>query len=340
VAVADLAGELDTRGVTRVLSGLAGKVLEEAVAFEMGTPARGLAVIALGRLGAGDVGYGSDLDVLFIYDPRAAPPGSDPPEHFTRMAQRVVRLFCEPHAAGPGYDLDTRLRPSGSHGLLVTSLEAFARYHGVSLGAETDTPRPQVLSSGAPWERQALLRARPVAGDMRLGEECVRIAHQAAYERGAASPDAVHALRLRMERELGRERGGRVDLKVGRGGLMDVEFAAQWLQMRYGRDPRVRTTDTVGALHALFAGGYLSRAHFETLRDGYVFLRRLEARIRVVHGKGTTFLDGAAAGTDTLARRMGIARTAQKAEGEALFEAYQDVTTEVRRAYLAVLGVG
>jgi glutamate-ammonia-ligase adenylyltransferase len=296
-------------------------------------------VIAGGRLGAGDVGYGSDLDVLFIYDPEAAPPGSDPPEHFTRLAQRIVRLFSEPHAAGQGYDLDTRLRPSGSHGLLVTSLGAFARYHGVSPGAETETGCPQVLSSGAAWERQALLRARPVAGDLRLGEECVRIAHQAAYERGAASAGEVHALRMRMERELGRERAGRADLKLGKGGLMDVEFSVQWLQMRHGKDERVRTTDTVGALHALTAAGYLSREHFETLRDGYVFLRRLEARIRVVHGKGTTLLDGAATGMDTLARRMGIARTAQKTEGEALFEAYLDVTTEVRRAYLAVLGV-
>jgi glutamate-ammonia-ligase adenylyltransferase len=340
VAVADLAGELDTREVTQVLSALADRVLESAVRYEMGGDSRGLAVIAMGKFGAGGIGYGSDLDAVFIYDPAAAPEGSHAPDHFSRIAQRIIRLISELHPAGPGYELDTRLRPSGSQGLLVTSLSSFARYHRVRLDGAPLEPGPlAVLSSGKAWERQALLRARVAAGDLELGERAIRVAHVAAYEGGAPPADEGHHLRRRMEKELSRERPGRFDLKTGRGGLLDVEFAAQWLQMVHGADLRVRTTDTVAALHLLHDSGYLSREAFESLRDGYLFLRRLEQRIRIVHGASTTILDASAAGLSKLARRMGIRGTPAQTEAEVLLDAYADVTEQIRKTYLQVLGV-
>jgi glutamate-ammonia-ligase adenylyltransferase len=339
VAVADLAGELDTRETTRVLSTLADATLQNAVRYAMGGDTQGLAVIAMGKLGGGDIGYGSDLDVLFIYDDAATPEGQYAPDYYSRLAQRVIRLISEPHSVGPGYELDTRLRPSGSQGLLVTSVAAFARYHGVALeGAPVDVDRLAV-SSGAAWERQALLRARPCAGDKALGARVLRVAQSAAYEGGAPLAEEVHHLRLRMERELARERPGRFDFKLGRGGLLDVEFAAQWLQMRHGSDPNVRTTDTVGALHALHLGGYLPRQTFEALRDGYVFLRRLEQRIRIVHGSGATVLDATAEGLTKLARRMGIPDSPVQSEAESLLEEYRETTELVRAAYLEILGV-
>lgn len=337
-AVADLAGELLTRDVTRALSALADRILESAVAFEMGGEPKGLAVVAVGKLGGGEIGYGSDLDVLFIYDPSAAPEGEHAPHYFSRLAQRIIRLITEHHVVGPGYELDTRLRPSGSQGLLVTSLSSFARYHGVPLGGARDD-HPAVLSSGAAWERQALLRARFCAGDAELGARAIQVAHAAAYGRGAPAPSELHRLRMRMEKELARERPGRWDLKTGRGGLLDIEFAAQWLQMRHGADPRVRTTETVAALHALHDAGYLSRSAFESLRDGYVFLRRLEQRIRIVHGTGSTVLDAAAAGLPKLARRMNMRSTPEHSEAEALLAAYADVTLHVRSTYLEILEV-
>jgi glutamate-ammonia-ligase adenylyltransferase len=339
VAVADLAGELDTREATRVLSTLADAILENAVRHEMGGDTRGLAVIAMGKLGGGDIGYGSDLDVLFIYDTAATPAEHHAPDFYSRLAQRIIRRITEPHAVGPGYELDTRLRPSGAQGLLVTSLQSFAKYHGVAFeGAAVDADRLAV-SSGAAWERQALLRARACAGDKVLGARAIEVAHAAAYEGGAAKPEEVHHLRLRMERELARERPGRFDLKTGRGGLLDVEFAAQWLQMRHGADHAVRTTDTVAALHGLHARGYLSRSAFEALRDGYVFLRRLEQRIRIVHGSGATVLDANAQGLFKLARRMGIPESPLQTESESLLEEYRETTESVRAAYLDVLGL-
>jgi glutamate-ammonia-ligase adenylyltransferase len=231
----------------------------------------------------------------------AAPNPDEAASHFSRQAQRLIRLLSEPHAAGPGYVMDTRLRPSGSHGLLVASVRSFASYHGLqetAAGAE----RPAGLSSGAAWERQALIRARFCAGDVALGARVMGLATLAAYEGGPPSPEELHRLRLRMERELGHERATRRELKVGRGGLLDIEFLAQWLQMEHGSDVHVRTQDTGEALDLLSARGYLSRADYELLRDAYRFLRRLEQRIHVHRGDGLSWVDAQALGLSGLGR--------------------------------------
>jgi [glutamine synthetase] adenylyltransferase / [glutamine synthetase]-adenylyl-L-tyrosine phosphorylase len=339
VAVADLAGTIGTRDVTRILSELADEVLERTTHFELGGEAMGLAVIAVGKLGGREIGYASDLDVLFVYEPSAAPADRDATEYFVRRAQRVIRLISEPHPAGPGYELDTRLRPSGSHGMLVASIASFARYHGVSGEPSSGAEGPAVLSSGAAWERQALIRARPVAGDRALGAAVLAIAERAAYERGAPPVAELHRLRMRMERELARERPGLVDLKTGRGGLLDIEFATQWMQMQHGADRRIRTPDTGQALEALCSCGYLARPDYEALREGYTFLRRLEQRIHVLRGSGSTTLDVRRPGLAQLARRMGMHEHAPAGAVEALLSRYRDVSEMVRATYLRVLGI-
>lgn len=337
VAVADLAGVLSTRDATRLLSDLADETVDRAVRFEMGGSPQGLAVIAVGKLGGREIGYGSDLDVLFVYDPAAAPADKDAGEHFVRVAHRIIRLLSEAHPAGPGYELDTRLRPSGSHGMLVTSLASFARYHGVALGAED--AGPSVQSSGAAWERQALIRARGAAGDPLLVDAVMRVATRAAYEAGAPPVEEMHRLRSRMEIELGRERPGRYDLKTGRGGLLDIEFLTQWLQMKHGKDPRIRTPDTGEGLEVLASCGYLPRSEYETLREAYTFLRRLEQRIHVLHATSATVIDVRAPGLGQLARRMGIYDSARRSGVDELLERYRDVTEAVRASYQRVLSV-
>ena len=260
VALADLAGEISTREATLTLSALADATLEHATRFALGAAAqvRGLALLAVGKLGGNEIGYGSDLDVLFVFDPREAPTGTDPHAYFAQRAQRVIRLLSTAHPEGPGYELDTRLRPSGSHGLLVTSIESFARYHDISLpGGTPEEAIPSAQHSGAAWERQSLVRARFAAGDAALGKVALWVAHTAAYERGAPAKAELHRVRMRMERELGREKPGRHDLKVGRGGLSDIEFAVQYLQMENGKDLRVRTTETPLAINILAELGLL-----------------------------------------------------------------------------------
>jgi glutamate-ammonia-ligase adenylyltransferase len=363
VGLADLAGELTTRACTLVLSALADATLDRATRFALESPGSrrvgGLAVVAMGKLGGCEIGYGSDLDLFFVYDGASAELGEEDEaaEAFVRSAQRVMRLVSTPSGDGPGYELDTRLRPSGNQGLLVVSLDLFGRYHGVQedgtfapglVEAPSQTPESHAPESNGPeshapeshdWERQALLKARACAGDAELGAKVIALAHAAAYERGAPPPERMHHLRMRMERELAGERRGRYDLKLGRGGLVDVEFAVQWLQMKYGRDTRVRTTDTEAALGALETCGYLEPQLAAPLRDGYRVLRRMEQRLRVLHGTSAQLIEEGALGMALLARRMGMRDGPRGTASEALVARYLEVTRDVRAAYLAVLGI-
>jgi glutamate-ammonia-ligase adenylyltransferase len=341
VGLADLAGELGTREVAHVLAALADASLEQAARFAIrerrdieaaeakaagrrAAPESVLAVVAMGKLGGREIGYGSDLDLFFVYE-AADEAGA---ERAARVAQRVMRLLETPHHEGPGYELDTRLRPSGSQGLLVVSLDGFTRYQAERAEA---------------WERQALVKARACAGDRDLGSRVITVARKAAYERGAPDPERIHHMRLRMQRELGHERldraPARYDLKVGRGGLVDVEFATQWLQMHHGHDPRVRTTETEVAISALETCGHLDASLAEALRDGWRFLRRLEQRVRVSHGTSVNLLEEGAPGLITLARRMGMRDGPRARADQTLLERYVAVTTDVRTAYLRVLGL-
>ena len=375
VGLADLGGEMDTRQTTLALSELADATLEATTRFALGLPpgepssladgaalepVRGLAVIAMGKLGGREIGYGSDLDVFFLFDPARASgdvEGRDPDAYYARCARRIIRLITVSHSAGAGYELDTRLRPSGNQGLLVTSIDAFARYHGVrrqahdggapskpgpALGApgaapeEGQGPTSRTRPRAAAWERLALLRARACAGDLELGAEAIAIAHAAAYgvvDDFRSIAEEIHRLRMRMEKELGHERLGRRDFKLGRGGLADIELAVQLLQMRHGADPRVRSTETPAAIEALAAAGHLSPEHAEALREGYAFLRKIEQRLRVVHADASQLLEERAPGIPPLARRMGIrGRTAAEAAAE-LFARYAEITERVRAAY-------
>ncbi len=354
VGLADLAGDLSTRECTLALSALADAALEEATRFALREKGEthGLAVIAMGKLGGREIGYGSDLDLFFVYHdkPHGAPhddteqDAHDAAERYIRIAQRVLRLVSTPHGDGPGYELDTRLRPSGNQGLLVVSKDAFARYHAPVGDASTVTPSAEGSSRADGWERQALVKARFCAGDRELGLEVLRVAAAAAYDRGAPAAERVHHLRLRMERELAGERRdgtgrARYDLKLGHGGLADVEFAVQWLQMKHGADERVRTTETEIALAALEACGYLEAALAAPLREGYRLLRRLEQRLRVLHGTSAQLIEEGALGLAPLARRMGMRDGPWGGAADALLARYVAVTEDIRAAYLSVLGL-
>ncbi len=328
VGLGDLAGELTSIEVAHVLTAVADAALSHALAFACGESRLqgddgGLVVIAMGTLGGYEIGYGSDLDIFFVYD------SSDDVavERYVRIAQRVLRLMETPHPEGPGYALDTRLRPSGNQGLLVVSIEGFQRYQEER--AES-------------WERQALVKARACAGPEELCKRVLSIAQVAAYERGAPTPDRIQHLRGRMELELGHERlnrsPARYDLKVGRGGLVDVEFAVQWLQMLHGRDARVRSSETEVAVSALEAAGYLEPSVAATLREGWRFLRRLEQRLRIAHGTSVRLVEEGAPGLAILARGLGMRDGPRSRADQALLERYSLVTHEVRGAYLQVLG--
>jgi glutamate-ammonia-ligase adenylyltransferase len=336
VALADLAGEIDVRAAGRVLAALADASLEVATRFALGkpdVPAAGLAVVAMGKLGSSEIGYGSDLDVLFVYDPEACS-DPDPPRYFTRAARTVIRLVTTFHSAGAGYELDTRLRPSGNQGLLVSTIDAFARHHGVEPGALAAPTSPKA----ATWERMALTRARASAGDPSLGARAVQISRLVAYAGGgdpAAMADEVRHIRERVTREASHDRPGRHDLKLGRGGLLEIEFAVQLLQVSLPAPERARTGDVARAVVALREVDAILPEHADALRDGYTFLRTLEQRIRVVNAASAHVLDERDPALYALARRMGI----RDREGpRRLISRLVDVTARVRVAFDAVTG--
>jgi len=329
-----LAGGIGLEEVQAQLSALAEVLLSAAlsiarreVARRYGIPvladAQGaeaaFCVVGLGKLGAEELAYHSDLDIIFLYSGagESAPPAGAAPEalrrisnqeYFAKVAQRLISILSTVTREGYVFRLDTRLRPSGNAGPLVSSFDSFRTYHE---------------RSAQLWERQALLKGRFVAGDPDFGgrveEEIARIVFGRPLPPDAARE--IHRLRMRMEAELGRGREGRLNLKVGRGGLVDVEFAVQYLQLLHGPAlPAVRVRSTLGALVALRQGGLLSSHDFEVLEGGYRFLRELELKERLAHDASVEEVD---------LRELGPALRAR----------YLEVTEAVRASYLRILGM-
>ncbi len=281
IAVADLTGDLILERISDQLSDLAEVVLSRTLALASEIlnrrypdtskrPPR-FAVLALGKLGGRELAYHSDLDVLFLHQPR--PGGLDGPEaseYAARLAQRIISLLSMPMAEGPGYELDARLRPSGRQGPLVVSLEAFAAYH----------------QSSDVWERLALTKARFVAGDEDLGREAMAAVAEAVFDRPL--PDGWAAELMALRRRMGKERGAAEgwDLKFGPGGLIDVEFAAEALQLAAGRNDRaLRTPHTLKGLKAQHLAGLIDDETFGALYNGYRRLRRLDHRLRLIYDR-------------------------------------------------------
>ncbi|MFQ5458278.1 MAG: bifunctional [glutamate--ammonia ligase]-adenylyl-L-tyrosine phosphorylase/[glutamate--ammonia-ligase] adenylyltransferase, partial [Myxococcota bacterium] len=229
------------------------------------------ALIGLGKLGGREIDYHSDLDIIFVFDPQGETAGGPQGraitnfEYFVKLAQRIIVNMTLRTAEGGFYEIDTRLRPSGNAGTLVTSLEGFERHHA---------------RSAQIWERQALIRARFVAGDAELGARLEARARRFVYEEPweRKDRDEIARIRLRMEKEIAREKPGQYNVKTGRGGLVDVEFIAQALQLEHGRGkPGIQVQNTLAALAALREAGCIPPEEGSDLAEGYRFLRTLES---------------------------------------------------------------
>jgi [glutamine synthetase] adenylyltransferase / [glutamine synthetase]-adenylyl-L-tyrosine phosphorylase len=284
-------------------------------------------VVGMGKLGSRELGYGSDLDVLFLYEAADEAERAEAQEAFVRLAQKVAWALQTRTAEGICYEVDARLRPSGNQGMLVTSLEGFRRYHA---------------ASAAVWERQSLLRARPVAGSRELGHafEALRgeILRQPLPEGVAAE---VHRLRRRMESELAHEGAGRRDLKTGRGGLVDVEMVVQLLQLRHGAaHPELLEPAPVETLLArIEAAGLLPSSQVAVLRDGWRFLQHLASRLRIVENRSISDWSEDRADLDSVARALGYPASARTGTARLpLLEDYRRHTEAIRGVYAAVFG--
>ncbi|AJE02030.1 bifunctional [glutamate--ammonia ligase]-adenylyl-L-tyrosine phosphorylase/[glutamate--ammonia-ligase] adenylyltransferase [Geobacter pickeringii] len=289
------------------------------------------AVVALGKMGGNELNYHSDLDIIYIYDHQGETDGGEKQisnrEYFAKLGQKIISILTTPTREGYVYKIDTRLRPSGNAGPLVTSLESFRTYH---------REEAQI------WERQALTRARVVFGDERLRRSIEDVIRETVYGAGADESvrSEIHRLRTRMEMELARETAGSYNIKTGRGGIVDIEFMVQFLQLSHGvNHPEIRSTNTLLALKAMRLCGVLGEDDFAPLQEGYKFLRRLENRLRLIHDYSINDLGGDQKYLDALARRLGYDPKLRH-PGTALMDEYERITGAVRGVYGRILGGG
>ncbi|WP_246006972.1 bifunctional [glutamine synthetase] adenylyltransferase/[glutamine synthetase]-adenylyl-L-tyrosine phosphorylase [Actinomadura pelletieri] len=287
VAVGDLLGLVDVRVVGEALTGIAAATVEAAlhaavtkVEQESGRPVpTRIAVIAMGRFGGHELGYGSDADVMFVHDPE---PGADERaagRAAHAVAEELRRLLALP-APDPPLEIDPNLRPEGKRGPLVRTLASYAAYYA---------------RWSQPWEAQALLRADPLIGDPELRDRFRDLIDPVRWPEGGVDDDAVRQIRrlkARMESErLPRGADRRLHTKLGPGGLSDVEWVAQLLQLQHAHEaPGLRTTRTLDALDAAVAAGFLDAADAGVLAEAWCLATRIRGSLMLVRGRASDLL--------------------------------------------------
>ncbi|TDC18000.1 bifunctional [glutamine synthetase] adenylyltransferase/[glutamine synthetase]-adenylyl-L-tyrosine phosphorylase [Streptomyces sp. 8K308] len=271
-----------------------------------------LAVIGMGKCGGRELNYVSDVDVIFVAEPTEGVEEGPALQAATRLAARMMRICSDTTAEGTIWPVDANLRPEGRNGPLVRTLESHLAYY--RRWAKT-------------WEFQALLKARPIAGDLDLGAEygaAVAPLVWRAAERENFVPD-VQRMRRRVEESIPAAHAER-ELKLGPGGLRDVEFAVQLLQLVHGRtDPELRHATTLDALAALAAGGYVGRQDAASLDASYRFLRTVEHRLQLHRLRRTHLMPADDVELRRLGRSLGF-----------LGEPVQELTAAWRRHTAAV----
>ena len=268
LAARDLTGVATVDVVGEELADIAAAVLEAALAVARAelppgaAPCR-LAVVAMGKCGGRELNYASDVDVIFVAEPVKDEDETAALGTASRLAAGLIGVCARSTPEGSIFPVDPNLRPEGRAGPLVRTLTSHLAYY--ERWAKT-------------WEFQALLKARPVAGDMTLGQAYANTLGPLVWQaaRREHFVEDVQAMRRRVEQSLPTKQAGR-ELKLGPGGLRDIEFAVQLLQLVHGRtDETLRSPATLPALAALAAGGYVGRADAEELGAAYRFLRRTE----------------------------------------------------------------
>ena len=312
IGIGDVMGMLDVERIQSEITGLAEVCLRFAVAEarrELKLKKLPFAIIGLGKFGGQELGYGADLDVLFVGT------GTDA----IKLATRIINFITASTSTGKLFEVDARLRPDGKDGLLASSVEAHRDYY---------RQRAQL------WERQALIKARCVAGDAALGAKFLQMVHEYIYAI-PLTPDQVteiQKMRHRIETERGNQQHAESEFKTGPGGMIDVEFLVQTLQLRYGAThPQLRTAHTLAALNRLTALGLLEENEAVQLRRHYLFLRTIETTLRRIENTSVSHLPVDEHERAQLAKRMGFP------DAGSFLSAYRHATGRLRALYERLL---
>ena len=327
IAVADLTGALDLAGVGAALTDLTSATLQSAldiairaVEAELDRPlGTRLLVVGMGRLGGGEMGYGSDADVMFVHRADDGVDETDAQKHATLVVLEVKRLLG---VAGPDPQLviDPDLRPEGKSGPLVRSLAGYAAYY-----------ERWALT----WETQALLRAAPVAGDADLGQAFCDLINPIRWPQGGVSAHAIREIRTlkaRMESErLPRGADPKTHFKLGLGGLSDVEWTAQLVQLCHSWEiEALRTTGTLAVLEAAGEAGLIRPADVETMAQAWTFVSSLRNASVLWRGRPVEALPSDLRDADGIGRIVGR----EAGQGTELAEVYRRLTRRARAAVI------
>jgi [glutamine synthetase] adenylyltransferase / [glutamine synthetase]-adenylyl-L-tyrosine phosphorylase len=285
---------------------------------QAGNPAR-CVILAFGKHGGEELNYSSDIDLMFVYDDEGATRGKrvtsvSNEEYYGRVVSEVVRLLSAHTDRGQAYRVDLRLRPEGQRGPLARSLASTLSYY--------DT-------LGRTWERQALIKVRPVAGDLALGDEFCRAIEPFVYRKylSFAEINEIKVLKRRIEHKANRAGSTDSDVKTGHGGIRDIEFVIQFLQLLNGGDlPEVRQRNTLLAMHALERVGCLTAQEYQILGDAYRFLRKTEHRLQLLFDLQTHRLPEGDEELRKLALRMGYDEHGPQDPLTAFLNDYRDKT--------------
>lgn len=283
VATADVTGTLPLMRVSDYLSEIAETILSEVIDLaynhlvsKHGAPAcrlgdtpcqRGFAVIAYGKLGGLELGYGSDLDLVFLHAGTSEPTSGgqrtiDSAQFYNRLGQRVIHILTAHTRAGKAYEIDMRLRPSGSSGLLVSHIDAFSEYQ---------------TTEAWTWEHQALIKARPICGDDLIADRFEKIRAQvlARQRSGSELKEEVVRMRERMRRELLKPKPDGFDLKQDEGAMVDIEFLVQYLVLlnSHKHPGLLQWTDNVRLLQTLIETGMMDEYTAHLLKHAYLIYR-------------------------------------------------------------------
>ncbi|MCL6728908.1 bifunctional [glutamine synthetase] adenylyltransferase/[glutamine synthetase]-adenylyl-L-tyrosine phosphorylase [Sphingomonas hankyongi] len=303
VALGDLSGEIELEQVTTLLSDFADSAIDRALAQAIeervpGAGAAGFAVIAMGKLGSGELNYSSDVDLLFLFDPAmlAKRDRDDAGESAVRIGRRVIELLQRRTSDGYVARVDLRLRPSPEVTPIVLPVDAAISHYE---------------SSAAPWERAAFIRARACAADKKLGERFLEAIRPFVWRRsldfGVIEDVRQISARIRDHFAQGAKIGPGYDLKRGRGGIREIEFFVQIQQMIHGgRDMSVRNRATLDALAALVETGRMDEKSASVLSEAYRLLRTIEHRVQMVEDAQTHMLPAVPEALENVAHLHGL----------------------------------
>ena len=337
IAYGDIVRGQSLEIVTRQISYLADALVEAAVQTAWrkltakrgaprgadGQPAR-FVVLALGKLGGEELNYSSDIDLVFLYDEEGKTDGDRAQtnqEFFERLGREIVRLLSETTSLGSPYRVDMRLRPEGSRAPLCCSVAAALHYYDVS---------------GRTWERQAYIKARPIAGDLALGRAFLEQLQSWIYRRYLSLADitGIRTLKRRIEKQHRMRGSDDRHLKAGHGGIRDIEFVIQFLQLVNGGTlPAIRTAGTLDAIAKLEQTGCLTFQERTILEENYRLLRKVEHRLQIMFDLQTHVLPSDREEMRKMAIRMGYKDDEERSALDA-FEADLNSKAELNRKIL------